>query len=191
MTTFNEPPNYATHSNFVVLKLFINPENQELRDLYKEHVDKHNTGLKTDPFPNSGFDIFVPNHYIFDKLNSTKMISMDIKSEMVFYEASTNTIQSTAYCMYPRSSISKTPLMLANHTGIIDSGYRGWLIGAFRCLYFTDEVDQYMVEKHTRLLQICHPTLCPVYVQIVDTEEELSVTSRGDGGFGSTGITGL
>ena len=33
--------------------------------------------------------------------------------------------------MYPRSSIYKTPLRLANNTGIIDSGYRGNLMGAF------------------------------------------------------------
>ena len=71
--------------------------------------------------------------------------------------------------------------MLANHVGIIDSGYRGDLIGAFRCLD-----NEYNVESNTRLLQICHPSLCPVYVVIVP-ENELSNTERGSGGFGSTG----
>ena len=37
-----------------------------------------------------------------------------------------------AYQIYPRSSLSKYPIMLANHVGIIDSGYRGNLIVAFR-----------------------------------------------------------
>ena len=73
--------------------------------------------------------------------------------------------------------------MLANHTGVIDSGYRGFLIGAFRNL----SSDPYVVEKETRLLQVCHPSLYPIYVVISD-ETELSSTSRGEGGFGSTGV---
>jgi dUTP pyrophosphatase len=72
--------------------------------------------------------------------------------------------------------------MLANHVGIIDSGYRGNLMGAFRLL----GQSEYTVEKHNRLLQICHPSLCPVIVKMVD-ENELSCTTRGSGGFGSTG----
>jgi dUTPase len=56
------------------------------------------------------------------------------------------------------------------------------LIGAFRN---TGE-NTYVVEKDVRLLQICHPSLCPIYVELVD-ESELSTTERGEGGFGSTG----
>ena len=37
------------------------------------------------------------------------------------------------------------------------------------------------------LVQICSPTLSPVFVEIVDTEEELGSTERGAGGFGSSG----
>ena len=95
--------------------------------------------------------------------------------------------------VFPRSSMSKTPLMLANHIGIIDAGYRGSLMGAFRCLKIPEGhtcLHAYNVEKHTRLLQICHPSLCPVYVELMD-ESRLSVTSRGSGGFGSTGSVGI
>jgi deoxycytidine triphosphate deaminase len=91
--------------------------------------------------------------------------------------------KNTAFYIHPRSSISKTPLMLANQTGVVDNGYRNVLIGAFRALYNTP----YTLEKHTRLLQICHPSLCPVYVFLVN-ENELSCSNRG--GFGSTGIVG-
>ena len=88
--------------------------------------------------------------------------------------------------------------MLANHTGIIDAGYRGNLIGAVRWLKDaennsennSDNNGEYVLERHTRLLQICHPTLCPVFVYLVE-EHVLTTTERGDGGFGSTGITGL
>jgi dUTPase len=74
--------------------------------------------------------------------------------------------------------------MLANHVGIIDSGYRGNLIGAFRCL-LPDK--NYIVEQFTRLLQVCHPSLCPIYVVLVE-ESDLVDTERGAGGFGSTGV---
>ena len=162
---------------FAILKVAVNPNKPELQDLYKNHVEKHNNSLLTDVFPNSGFDLFVPESAEVDSVKTT-MISMDVKCEMLDSEE-----KSCGYYMFPRSSISKTPLMLANHTGIIDAGYRGNLIGAFRNLFS----DPYTVEKHTRLLQVCHPSLCPIHVVLVK-EEELSTTARGEGGFGSTGL---
>ena len=177
------------NSNFAVLKLFVNTDNSELVSLYQKHVKAHNDAVQNTPFPNSGFDIFVPTEEVFDLFAKTKFIDMQIKTEMIYYEAASNKIETCAFMVFPRSSISKTPLMLANHTGIIDSGYRGSLIGAFRCLAF-DNFNKYTVEKHTRLLQICHPSLCPIYVHLV-SENDLSSTERGAGGFGSTGIVGL
>jgi dUTP pyrophosphatase len=162
--------------SFAVLKIAVNPNKPELVELYKSHIEKHNASIITDPFPNSGFDLFVPE--TTEVTTDVKMISMDVKCEMLDKEG-----YSAAYYMYPRSSLSKTPLMLANHVGIIDSGYRGFLIGAFRGLNLA---KPYAVEKNTRLLQICHPSLCPLHVIMVD-ESELSDTSRGAGGFGSTG----
>lgn len=162
---------------FAILKVAVNPNKPDLHDLYKNHVEKHNNSLLNDPFPNSGFDLFVPENKEVDTIETT-MISMDVKCEML-----DNGERSCGYFMFPRSSISKTPLMLANHTGIIDAGYRGNLIGAFRNLFS----QPYTVEKQTRLLQVCHPTLCPLYVVLVK-EEDLSTTSRGEGGFGSTGV---
>lgn len=162
---------------FSILKVAVNPNNSDLQEAYKNHVEAHNRAIFSDPFPNSGFDLFVPENAEVDTIETT-MISMDVKCEMV-----NDGGNSCGYYMFPRSSLSKTPLMLANHTGIIDAGYRGNLIGAFRNL-----VSQpYTVKKHTRLLQVCHPTLCPLYVVLVD-EVNLSTTSRGEGGFGSTGI---
>lgn len=170
----------ALSSQFVqyaILKIAVNEKRPDLQDLYKNHIEKHNKALLNDPFPNSGFDLFVPENKEVDTIETT-MISMDVKCEML-----DNNKKSCGYYMFPRSSVSKTPLMLANHTGIIDAGYRGNLIGAFRNLYS----QPYTVEKHTRLLQVCHPTLCPLYVVLVK-EEDLSTTARGEGGFGSTGV---
>jgi len=85
-----------------------------------------------------------------------------------------------SYMLVPRSSISKTPLRMANSIGIIDAGYRGEIMAA---VDNTSDKD-YMVVPGQRLFQIVHPTLYPFNVAVVD---ELSETERGDGGFGSTG----
>ena len=182
-----------------ILNLFVNHLNNDLVRLYEAHVKKHNDKISTDPFPDSGFDIFVPEVVQFN--NSTVdsvMIDHQIKAEMYFLNSKLQA-QSCAFLMYPRSSISKTPLMLANHTGIIDASYRGSLIGAFRYLKserinfdkkLTKKEEGYVVDRHTRLLQICHPSLCPVHVRLVD-EEQFTITQRDKGGFGSTGLVGI
>ena len=86
--------------------------------------------------------------------------------------------------MYPRSSISKSPLRLANNVGIIDAGYRGHLIGMFDLPSGNTE----HIKKFDRYLQICAPGLVPIIVEVVNQKEDLGEeTERGDGGFGSTG----
>lgn len=161
----------------IVLKLFIAKENSELCELYKTHIQKHNASQMTDPFPNAGFDIFFPEDQIFESKVASTFVNFQIKCEMI------QTQVPQAFYVYPRSSISKTPLLLANNVAIIDSGYRGNIIGAFRNL--GDE--SWSVKKHERLLQICHSSLGPIRVEIVENEEDLSTTARGEGGFGSTG----
>ena len=189
--------------NFAVLKLAVNADQNELLELYTSHIAKHNTSIETALFPNSGFDLFVPVETVFDKDFATKFVDLKIKAEMIYcdknmqvtleteegeHETISGASYSCGYYVYPRSSISKTPLMLANHVGIIDSGYRGNLMAAVRKL--PSEKSFYLVEKHTRLFQICHPSLCPVFVVLVP-ESELNSSERGDGGFGSTGTTGV
>ena len=196
------PENYP--GNFAVLKLAVNTNDPELCELYKTHVDNHNAALTFSAFPNSGFDLFVPQETVFDKDFVAKFVDLKIKGEMMYYDQNMEeelngedgdelTLRggsfSCAYCIYPRSSISKTPLVLANHVGIIDSGYRGTMMAAVRKLPQDTAGAPYVVEKHTRLFQICHPTLCPVFVVLVD-ESELNSSERGDGGFGSTGAKG-
>jgi dUTP pyrophosphatase len=113
---------------------------------------------------------------------------MQIKTEMTHWDTTSEKTHS-AFTVVPRSSMSKSELMLANHVGIIDSGYRGSLMGAFRWLpHNIESSSEYSVTKHTRLLQICHPSLCPIIVELIENEDELSSTERGDGAFGSTGL---
>jgi dUTP pyrophosphatase len=182
--------------SFAVLKLAIESDDPELLELYAGHIAKHNASLDTTDFPNSGFDLFVPQRTVFPKerLFRTQMVDLQVKTEMTYWKTSDENgveeVISSPFVMYPRSSMSKTPLMLANHVGIIDCGYRGNLMAAVRCLYPADSGEDYAVEKYTRLFQICHPTLCPVFVVLVKASD-LSSTERGDGGFGSTGVQGV
>ena len=142
---------------------------------YKSQAEKHNNSINSDPFPNSGFDLYIPCD-TETKQFQTSFVDLDIKATM------TSGPNGLAYQIYPRSSLSKYPIMLANHVGIIDSGYRGNLIAAFRSFQ-----DDFKIEKGNRVVQICHPSLLPFYVKIVHPNE-LNTTTRGSGGFGSTGV---
>ncbi len=192
-------------SDYSVLKIAIDeslsPDVVErLTALYRPHIEKHNADLSTSEYRNAGFDLFVANTTTFDgKDKATKFVNLGIKCEMIYCKKSVakyiESVRSngdtedeiglsyhTGYYLYPRSSMSKTPLMLANHVGIIDSGYRGNMIAALRSL----SKEEYVLEEGTRLFQIVSPTMCPVYVVLVP-ESELTTTERGAGGFGSTG----
>ena len=81
----------------------------------------------------------------------------------------------------PRSSISKTPLRLANSIGLIDGGYRG--VGLWRCAIILKPI-LIPLKKGQRLFQIVSCDCSPITYDLID---QLSETSRGSGGFGSTG----
>ena len=66
------------------------------------------------------------------------------------------------------------------HAGVIDSGYRGEVKV---CLHNTTK-ETYHVERGDRIAQLLIQEV-PVFRQHV--VDELDATSRGDGGFGSTG----
>lgn len=118
----------------------------------------------------SGFDLYVPTDITIPP-NSTVTIDHAIACEPQF---------AGGYYLYPRSSISKTPLRLANSVGIIDNSYRGSIMA--RVDNRSDE--PYTIRRGERLFQICHPSLMPLTVRLVET---LSETARGAGGFGSSG----
>ena len=81
--------------------------------------------------------------------------------------------------LFPRSSISKMALTLANSVGVIDSNYRGEVK-----LRFKDAMLGRTYNIGDRIGQL----LILPYPKIELTEvEELSNTDRGNGGFGSTG----
>lgn len=82
--------------------------------------------------------------------------------------------------LMPRSSISKTPLRLANSIGLIDPNYRGNIKAA------VDHrgSDPYTIKKGDRLFQLVAMPSKAMKWSVVDS---LNETERGDCGFGSTG----
>lgn len=145
----------------------------------------------------AGIDIFCPNDILLQSDNQLVKMNSGIKCSMYFIQSGHEPII-CSYYMYPRSSISKTKLRLANNVGIIDPGYRGFLIGVFDVLFMEyegscDDKLSKCISKGQRLLQICSPNItfpiCPVLVNSLDDLDTPGLeNNRGDGGFGSTGV---
>jgi hypothetical protein len=168
--------------NYALLNIYTDDE--KLKSKYKEYIDRHNDDLFQNPFANSGFDLLFPDPIVFTPKIDSQFVNLKIKTEMRYYDASQDSLSACAYLLTPRSSISKTPLIMATSSGIIDCGYRGNIIGAFRNL----KNDYYICNQYSKLLQICHPTLCPIFITMLDDEKLLSKTKRGNSNFGSTGV---
>jgi dUTP pyrophosphatase len=170
-----------------ILYIYVNKDNQELYDKYVEHVAKHNEHISYSEYPNAGFDLLCPYDISIDMTNLKPFheqvkLNTDIACGMIKYN--TNKSINVGYYLYPRSSIIKTNLRLANSVGIIDSGYRGNIMGVFDII----NNNNINIQKYSRLLQITAPSLKPFYVKMVDNIHDLGITERGSGGFGSTGV---
>jgi dUTP pyrophosphatase len=160
--------------NFYKLKIYA--KNDILKEKYLEHINNHNSQVIT-KFPNAGFDLLTPNKMEI----TTKNFKLNTEIYCAMFDSDNNPV---SYFLYPRSSIIKTDYRIANSVGIIDSGYRGNIIGVFD----NNSKDYTFIDQYTRLLQLCAPNLGPITVEIVDCLEELSdETERGSCGFGSTG----
>ena len=90
--------------------------------------------------------------------------------------------------IFPRSSISKKTLDLANAVGIIDSGYRGEIICKFKpTVHFTYAIDKLIIDDEYDIGDRIAQIIILPYPKIeFDEVKELSDTDRSDGGFGST-----
>mgnify|MGYP001272101779 CR=1 FL=1 len=81
----------------------------------------------------------------------------------------------------PRSGLAaKKGISVLNTPGTIDSDYRGEI----KVILINLSKETFVVENSLRVAQM---VLCPVIQASFEEVEELPNTSRGDGGFGSTG----
>jgi len=148
------------------------------RDQYLAAANKYNS---TDMEQrDSGFDLFCDTDYIVTRQSQFLKFGVLSASAMKVGSCPVN----RAYWLMPRSSMSKTNMICSNSKGLIDSGYRGNIMGAVRLV---GDVDAEAVAVNTRLFQLVSGSAKPwSFVHIVD-ELPLPVTERGSGGFGSTG----
>ncbi len=148
------------------LYVHLQSDDPEVIGWYTTKIEEHNQKVHS-THPDSGFDLPCVHE---QECSGTTKYNLSVKLAM--YKDNVP----SAFYLYPRSSISNTPLRLANSVGIIDSGYRGPMIACFD--------GTYSIKKFQRLVQVCTPTLEPMTVVMVDN---LDITVRGEGGFGSTG----
>lgn len=144
------------------MKLLIKILNEKARNYYQAHKHFH--------IGDAGLDLYIIEDINFSP-GETKPIKLGIACEPK---------DGKSYYLMPRSSISKTPLRMSNSIGLIDGGYRGEIMA------FCDNIKDYnfSLKKGQRLFQLVAHDCSQISFQL---EENLSDTSRGNKGFGSTG----
>ena len=144
------------------MKLKIKILNNEALGFYEKHGHFHEG--------DAGLDLYILEDIVV-KSNDTVLIKLGISCEP---------IDGKAFYLMPRSSISKTPLRMSNSIGLIDAGYRGEIMASCDNIKNFD----FTVETGQRLFQLVAIDSSPISYEVV---KELAETTRGDGGFGSTG----
>ena len=82
--------------------------------------------------------------------------------------------------LFPRSSVYKHQLSLANSVGVIDSGYRGEVMFKYRIMQ--PHISRFSIgDKIGQIIIIPYPEIDFKEVSL------LGQSDRGDGGFGSSG----
>ena len=156
------------------MQFLIKPESDDVKNMYKNHNTYH--------AGDSGLDLFIIQDEVIPA-GQTKIVDLGISCQLrkqnKFLCFTKDKYYS--YNMYPRSSVSKTPLRLANSVGLCDAAYTGPLKAA---LHNTDPNNDFIIKKGERYVQLAYPNLEEVSFKLVD---ELRDTTRGAGGFGSTG----
>ena len=136
------------------MKFLIRCKTADIKGMYKNHKTFHEG--------DSGLDLFIIQDVTIEG-GETKLVGLGIQCQLESTKWYCPWVKKYhSYLMFPRSSISKTPLRLANSVGLCDAGYTGELKAA---LHNTGKT--------------------PFHLKKADT---LRNTSRSDGGFGSTNL---
>lgn len=118
----------------------------------------------------AGIDFYLPQPVQFEP-NFSKKVPLGVAVEIP---------EGYVMLLIPRSSTWTTPLRMPNSVGVIDSDYRGEVCALLQNTHHL----AWTAEAGERLVQ---GVIVPVpSVRVVEVDE-LSETSRGCGGFGSTG----
>lgn len=119
----------------------------------------------------AGFDLYADHHCKIE-WGSTEVINTGIAIEIPRHYVG---------LIFARSGLAtKHGIRPANCVGVIDSDYRGEIMVALR----NDGFNDYEIHTGDRIAQI---VIVPCLTDNLEESDHLSVTVRGDGGFGSTG----
>jgi dUTP pyrophosphatase len=160
------------------LRLFIAPTSPAFAHIYRSAADSYNITPYHER--NSGFDMFCDAHHVRQE-DGVNFVEQGCRALAIDEHG-----RSRAFWLAPRSSMSKSHWRLANSMGLIDATYRGPIIAA---LDSRNPLITLLCHSHheKRLCQLAAPDLLPwAEVVVVDTLPG-PATSRGSGGFGSTG----
>jgi len=183
---------YINHDvNSKIITLYKNDAHKKnaLVDAYLEAKNTENSTSEDFCF-DAGFDLYNTESIVS---KSCQSIIVDYKIQCAMKVCINGTERYVGYYLYCRSSTgSKTPLRLSNSVGIIDSGYRGNIKACFDNINNSDinsGSNNFVLKQGERYTQLCPPNLeYPMKVVIVDNISDLGKnTTRGVGGFGSTG----
>ena len=144
------------------MKLKIKPFTDHVKSMYLNHGHFHDG--------DAGLDVYIVEQQTL-AAGETALIHLQIACEPN---------DNQPFLLMPRSSIAKTPLRLCNSIGLIDGGYRGEIMAV------CDNIKDYdfSISKGDRLFQLVSADLSSIEFEITDN---LSDSTRGEGGFGSTG----
>lgn len=152
-------------------------EKESDKELYTSHSTYHRG--------DAGLDLFITEDLTFAP-GETKLVDLGVSCQSrsvsrcpknwvvgKFYKY-------WSYFLMPRSSISKTPLIMRNSIGLIDSVYTGNL----KCPFYNTSSEPFTIKRGERYVQLVNCDLSEIEFRLVD---DLRTTSRSNGGFGSTG----
>jgi len=161
--------------------LFLQPTNNTFAALYQEAAEAYNkTPLQE---RNSGFDLYCDAGDIGFAGDFTVLVSQGCRAVAV----DTETGEIRAFWLAPRSSISRGPWRLGNSMGLLDATYRGIIKAALSNLSLPVRPVFHATYDQSRLCQLVAADLRPWLEVRIVTELPGGETTRGEGGFGSTG----
>ena len=132
-----------------------------------------------------------------DYIQYTTNLKLAVQKERTFSNIGYNDLDFDILA-FPRSSVSKYNLVLANCIGLIDADYRGEVLLRFKYIW---QPEDYSIGKDKNIQGTVNYSklynkgdkVCQLKVTKVENVEfvlvyELDSTNRGEGGFGSTDI---
>jgi dUTPase len=131
---------------------------------------------------NAGVDVYCVKRQVVNPIDGATLLDLGVKARMT--RTSEKGSDTCHFWLAPRSSIWKSGVRQANSLGVIDRSYRGVLMGA---VLPNRENAFPCIEAGTRLFQILAPDMGHISRVEINPMEYLDATTRGDGGFGSTG----